>query len=96
MLIHQLEKSTFSESVVRHALYWMSPLTTWKLADEDIRWTVHFSSQDEDIILEFERLLNDYLLREKLSKKPVVIWRVFPQLFLAPLRRSYRNERTPF
>ncbi|ARC20215.1 His-Xaa-Ser system protein HxsD [Vibrio parahaemolyticus] len=69
MLIHQLEKSTFSESVVRHALYWMSPLTTWKLADEDIRWTVHFSSQDEDIILEFERLLNDYLLREKLSKK---------------------------
>nr|WP_216610597.1 His-Xaa-Ser system protein HxsD [Vibrio coralliilyticus] len=64
-----MEKSTFSESVVRHALYWMSPLTTWKLVDEDTRWSVYFSSQNEDVILEFERLLNDYLLREKLSEK---------------------------
>ncbi|WP_261881623.1 His-Xaa-Ser system protein HxsD [Vibrio pelagius] len=69
MLVHQLEKSSFSELVVRQALYWMSPITTWKLTDEDILWTVHFFSQDEGVILEFERLLNDYLLREKLSEK---------------------------
>ncbi|MBF4317732.1 His-Xaa-Ser system protein HxsD [Vibrio anguillarum] len=69
MLTYKLDKNTFSETVVRSALYWMSPLTTWKLTGKDAQWTVDFSSQDESVILEFERLLNDYVLREKLSSK---------------------------
>lgn len=69
MLTHKLDKNTFSETVVRSALYWMSSLTTWKLTSEDAQWIVDFSLQDETVIFEFERLLNDYVLREKLSGK---------------------------
>ncbi|WP_216613814.1 His-Xaa-Ser system protein HxsD [Vibrio mediterranei] len=67
--MHKLDKNTFSESVVRNALYWMSPITTWKLDSEAGQWSVHFTSDDESVIFEFERLLNDYLLREKLTYK---------------------------
>lgn len=69
MLTHKLDKNTFSETVVRSALYWMSSLTTWKLTSGDAQWIVDFSLQDETVIFEFERLLNDYVLREKLSGK---------------------------
>ncbi|WP_240314449.1 His-Xaa-Ser system protein HxsD [Vibrio tetraodonis] len=69
LLTHKLDKNTFSETVVRSALYWMSPIAAWKLTVDDTHWTIDFSSQEENVIFEFERLLNDYVLREKLSGK---------------------------
>ncbi len=67
MLEHRLNKQDFSESVVRQSLYWMSRITPWQLSENEHEWIVQFSVDNEDILCEFQRLLNDYLLRENLS-----------------------------
>ncbi|UTM59572.1 His-Xaa-Ser system protein HxsD [Photobacterium sp. CCB-ST2H9] len=69
MVIRRLKKDSFSEMVVRSSLYWMSPLTHWKLNEENEEWLITFSSEDESVLFEFERLINDYVLREKISGK---------------------------
>lgn len=60
-------KTTYSELVIRNSLYWMSATSRWKLNEDDEHWFVSFESWDNEIEFEFERLLNDYKLREKLQ-----------------------------
>lgn len=56
-----------SEWVLRNSLYWMSAVTRWKLDEDDEFWLVSFEPWDDKVEVEFERLLNDYKLRERLQ-----------------------------
>jgi len=62
-----IRKSNYSLWVIRNTLYWMSTVTRWKLNEDDQSWLVTFEHWDEEVEFEFERLLNDYKLREKLK-----------------------------
>lgn len=55
-----------SEWIVRNSLYWMSSFCRWKLDQNDDCWLITFDAFSDEIQYEFERLLNDYSLREKL------------------------------
>lgn len=57
----------YSEWAVRNSLYWMSAVAFWKLNEDDQSWLVSFEPFNDQIEFEFERLLNDYKLREKLQ-----------------------------
>lgn len=60
-------KKMYSEWVLRNSLYWMSAVTRWKLDEDDKHWLVSFDHWNDEVEFEFERLLNDYKLREKLQ-----------------------------
>lgn len=62
-----LQKDQFSEWVIRNTLYWMTPFTQWKLEENISSWIIFFETKSPDCEFEFERLLNDYKLREKLQ-----------------------------
>ena len=60
----------YSELVIRKALYWLSLEVTWKIEDQPGGWVVTFDCDDDKSTFlqnKFMRLLNDYLLREKLD-----------------------------
>jgi len=59
-------KTMYSEWVLRNSLYWMSTVTRWKLDEDEEHWLVSFDHWNDEVEFEFERLLNDYKLREKL------------------------------
>lgn len=63
------KKELYSEWVIRNSLYWMTPLTQWKLSEDISSWTISFENDSPESFYEFERLLNDYTLREKLQRK---------------------------
>ncbi len=56
-----------SEWVLRNSLYWMSAVSRWKLEEDYQNWFVFFENWNDELEFEFERLLNDYKLREKLQ-----------------------------
>ena len=62
-----ISKTMHSEWVLRNSLYWMSSTTRWKLDEDDQHWLVSFDHWNDEVEFEFERLLNDYKLREKLQ-----------------------------
>lgn len=66
-MIKNISKNEHSEWVLRNSLYWMSAITRWKLDVGDEHWLVSFEHWNDDVEFEFERLLNDYKLREKLQ-----------------------------
>nr|WP_246871438.1 His-Xaa-Ser system protein HxsD [Pantoea ananatis] len=45
----------------------MSSFTRWKLDEDDRHWLISFEVWNDEVEFEFERLLNDYKLREKLQ-----------------------------
>ncbi len=65
----RLKKNFILEWVMRNSLYWMTPLTRWKLLEELSSWTISFENDSPECLYEFERLLNDYALRESYSIK---------------------------
>ena len=62
-----INKDECSEWVLRNSLYWMSAAARWKLDEDDEHWLVSFEDWNNEVESEFERLLNDYKLREKLQ-----------------------------
>ena len=62
-----LIKTAASEWVIRNSLYWMSTVARWKLDEDEEHWLVSFEHWNDEVEFEFERLLNDYKLREKLQ-----------------------------
>ena len=62
-----ISKNECSEWVLRSSLYWMSAVTPWKLDVDEVHWLISFELWNDDVEFEFERLLNDYKLREKLQ-----------------------------
>ncbi|WP_275267301.1 His-Xaa-Ser system protein HxsD [Pantoea ananatis] len=66
-------KTMHSEWVVRNSLYWMSAVVRWELDENEENWLVSFDHWNDEIEFEFERLLNDYKLREKLQAHTVQV-----------------------
>lgn len=66
-MLKKLDKTMYSEWVIRNSLYWMSAVTRWKLDEDDEHWLVSFELWNDKVEFELERLLNDYKLREKLQ-----------------------------
>ncbi|BCQ40946.1 hypothetical protein ERHA54_35490 [Erwinia rhapontici] len=62
-----ISKKIYSEWVLSNSLYWMSAVARWKLDEDDQNWFVSFEPGNDEVEFEFERLLNDYKLREKLQ-----------------------------
>lgn len=62
-----ISKIEYSEWVLRSSFYWISAVTRWKLVEDEEHWIVSFERWDDEVEFEFERLLNDYKLREKLE-----------------------------
>lgn len=62
-----IRKAMHSEWVLRNSLYWMSTVTCWRLDEDNENWLVSFEHWNDEVEFEFERLLNDYKLREKLQ-----------------------------
>ncbi|MFP3522367.1 His-Xaa-Ser system protein HxsD [Pantoea sp. SIMBA_072] len=72
-MIKKIHKKEWSEWIVRNSLYWMSAVARWKLDEDDQNWLVSFESYNVEVEFEFERLLNDYKLREKLQAHTVQV-----------------------
>ncbi|WP_244913651.1 His-Xaa-Ser system protein HxsD [Pantoea coffeiphila] len=66
-MLKNIRKTEYSEWVVRNSLYWMSAITHWQLDGDDRDWIVSFKLSNDEVEFEFERLLNDYKLREQLQ-----------------------------
>lgn len=62
-------KERCSEWVIRRSLYWMTAYTRWKLDEDDLNWVITFDVFTEESQFEFERLLNDYKIRESLQRQ---------------------------
>ena len=62
-----ISKNEYSEWVLRNSLYWMSTVARWRLDEDEEHWLVSFTHWNDEVEFEFERLLNDYKLREKLQ-----------------------------
>jgi len=69
MDVRSLEKSRYSEWVIRNALYWLSPISLWTLDETDTHWQITFANPGSKTDQALSRLLNDYLLRERLMTK---------------------------
>ncbi|MEN4524362.1 UNVERIFIED_ORG: His-Xaa-Ser system protein HxsD [Pantoea allii] len=68
-----INKIAFSEWALRNSLYWMSNVSRWKLDENDEHWLISFEVWNDEVEFEFERLLNDYKLREKLQAHTVQV-----------------------
>lgn len=63
----ELKKDVYSEWVLRNALYWISEECEWTLSDCSESWVITLDYEHASPEKSFHRLLNDYLLRERLS-----------------------------
>ncbi|EMF1950023.1 His-Xaa-Ser system protein HxsD [Proteus mirabilis] len=64
-----LDKVIYSQWVIRNSLYWMSIYSNWLLEETDEQWKITFKNNDESVLFEFNKLLNDYILREIIELK---------------------------
>ncbi|WP_427192144.1 His-Xaa-Ser system protein HxsD [Serratia marcescens] len=62
-------KERCSEWVIRSYLYWITAYTRWKLDEDELNWVITFDVFTEESQFEFERLLNDYKIRESLQRQ---------------------------
>lgn len=62
-------KTTHSEMVIRKALYWLSSYTKWELSETGSCWVVLIPTTDNAVKSrqELHRLINDQILREKIT-----------------------------
>ncbi|WP_348770283.1 His-Xaa-Ser system protein HxsD [Morganella morganii] len=73
MKIVMLNKKKYSESVIRQSLYWISSESEWHLKENDDFFEVTLKNSNDELVFTFERLLNDYLLRERAERKTKLI-----------------------
>ena len=61
----------YSEQVIRKSLYWLSEKCKWQLIEKSDSWNITIFGEDslEEYANEFNRLLNDFKLREKLDSE---------------------------
>jgi len=62
-------KTSHSEMVIRKSLYWLSSSTTWELSETESNWVVFIPVTDNASAYrqELHRLVNDQILREKIT-----------------------------
>ena len=67
----RLSKVCYSELVVRKALYWWSEHSDWELDFDEESWIITFSTNNNisESKPHFYRILNDFVLREKLDEQ---------------------------
>lgn len=61
-----VSKELHSEWVVRSSLYWLSSVSTWTFDSSGDSWLISLSNDEEQVLRELHRLLNDFILREQL------------------------------
>ena len=69
MKLKEYSKQNYSEWVIRNSLYWFSNYCKWSLDEREETWSISLQDEEEDKFQELDRLLNDYLLREKILRK---------------------------
>ena len=69
MKLKEYSKKNYSEWVIRNSLYWFSNHSKWSLEESEEFWSVSIQEDEENALQELDRLINDYLLREKIMKK---------------------------
>ena len=69
MKLKEYSKKNYSEWVIRNSLYWLSNNSKWSLKESEEFWSVSIQEDEESTLQELDRLINDYLLREKIMKK---------------------------
>ena len=69
MKLKKYSKKNYSEWVIRNSLYWFSNHSKWSLEESDGFWLLTIQEDEENATQELDRLINDYLLREKIMKK---------------------------
>jgi His-Xaa-Ser system protein HxsD len=59
----------YSELVLRKALYWLTEHCSWSLDADEVSWYVSFGDSElaNQCEQRLDRLLNDFLLRERLD-----------------------------
>lgn len=62
-----INKTASSEWTLRNSLYWMTAYTRWRLDEDDVNRHISFDVFSDEIQFEFERLRNDFQLRESLD-----------------------------
>ena len=65
----EYSKKNYSEWVIRNSLYWFSNHSKWSLEESEETWSISIQEDEENAIQELDRLINDYLLREKIMEK---------------------------
>ena len=67
----EYSKKNHSEWVIRNSLYWFSNYCKWSLEESEETWSTSLQDEEEeeDTFQELDRLINDYLLREKIMKE---------------------------
>lgn len=69
MKIFKFTTEQYSESVLRQALYWMTPMTEWSLTINESLAEIVLEKDGDEISYHFYQLLNDYKLREHIESK---------------------------
>lgn len=64
-----LLKATYSEQVIRKALYWCSEYGLWSLSENDTHWQIRYEPNAVNFYEQLHRHLNDFKLRELLDKR---------------------------
>lgn len=85
MKILKFTTEQYSESVLRQALYWMTPITEWSLTINGSLAEVILKKDNDEISFHFHQLLNDYKLREHIESKTKNIRDSIMQKVLASL-----------
>lgn len=67
MLIIRLPKVSYSEIVVRKALYWCDPSFMWVLESHEENWIISVEQPATSFEATLHKHLNDFLLRERLD-----------------------------
>lgn len=91
MIFISLSKEDYYESAIRKALYWLSEDSEWILTVTDKEWKIEITceaSEEINIESKFYRLLNDYLLREKLDMGTLSLKRAIITKSLKDLARN--------
>lgn len=68
----RLAKQDIPEEVLRKTLYWVSEHCNWYLDQDESHWTVELLTTGDTCKTcrsEFDRLLNDFLLRDRLDRR---------------------------
>ena len=90
-----LPKASYSESVLRKALYWLTEFCEWTLDEVDDSWQIALLTNDSEFDCckaELNRLLNDFLLRERLDTATKHMRR---KIVTAALSKLSENGSTP-
>lgn len=67
--VRYFDKERYSEWVLRQSLYWLTPTTRWRLDETENQWAVALEDDSDSAQAELDRLLNDFLLRERIGRR---------------------------